>query len=147
MTRPEKFTAAQLIEAIKNTGGIKSTIAKNLNCDRDTVDRYIRNMPTVSAAYKAERESILDLSEGVVMMNIQLAAKIQRDGKQMADTSDAKWVLARLGRDRGFGDRTDLGNADGEPLKVVWEHDARSQVQDTGAAPEADADQDHSKEV
>ena len=142
-----KFTAEQVIEAIKGSGGIKSTIASKLGCAWNTVDSYVKNRPTVAAAYKAERESILDLSEGVVMMNIQLAAKIQRDEKQMADTSDAKWVLARLGRDRGFGDRTDLGNADGEPLKVVWEHDARSQVQDTGAAPEADADQDHSKEV
>ena len=143
----DKFTAEQVIEAIKGTGGIKTTIASKLGCDRMTVDRYIRHFVTVAAAYKAERESILDLSEGVVMMNIQLAAKIQRDEKQMADTSDAKWVLARLGRDRGFGDRTDLGNADGEPLKVVWEHDARNQVQDAGAASEATPDQEPSQEV
>ena len=144
----DKFTAEQVIEAIKGTGGIKTTIASKLGCDRMTVDRYIRHFVTVAAAYKAERESILDLSEGVVMMNIQLAAKLQRgDSPILVDTSDAKWVLARLGRDRGFGDRTDLGNADGEPLKVVWEHDARNQVQDAGAAREAAADQEPSKEV
>jgi hypothetical protein len=116
MTR--KFSAEQIIEAIQGSGGIMSTIARKLQCDWYTAQKYIADHPTVKAAYDAERASILDLCESVVFRNVQLAQETQRGGTT-GDTSDAKWILSRLGKDRGYSERNELTGKDGTPLEVI----------------------------
>jgi hypothetical protein len=51
----------------------------------------------------------------VLVRNVQIAQATQRDGKS-ADTSDAKWVLARLGKDRGYVERNEITGKNGEAL-------------------------------
>jgi hypothetical protein len=119
-----KYTAQQFLEVIPGSGGIVSTIAKRLGCDWHTADTYINTHPTVKAAYEAERQSILDLCESVVFRNVQIAQESQRNGT-VGDTSDAKWVLSRLGKERGYTTGHEVSGPEGGPIifEVIYGDD------------------------
>jgi len=102
MGRSNQYTAAQFIEAIKGSRGIVSTIARRVGCHWNTADKYINEYPTVRAAYDAEKEALLDLSESVVARNIEIAQQIQDNEGEMVDTADAKWYLTMKGKGRGY---------------------------------------------
>jgi hypothetical protein len=127
MGRRERFTAQQVIDAIKDTGGIKAEAARRLGCDWRTVDRYIKNYATVRQAYEQECETVLDLAESIMLKNLQLARKQQDEQNTIVDTGDAKWVLSMKGRKRGYAptQRQEWEGKDGGPLviKVVYEPD------------------------
>lgn len=110
------MTADQMIATIKGSGGIKAHIAQKLGVNRLSVDRYLKRWPSVREAYDAEVQSLGDVAESVVVMNIKLAATHQREFQTQQDASDARWYLARKCRDRGYADRTELTGAEGEPL-------------------------------
>lgn len=109
------YSASQVIDAIKGSGGIYSTIAARLGCDWATARAYVGKFATATAAYAAERETLVDAAESVLVKNVQLAQRKQATG-DIADTSDAKWILSRLGKDRGYVERSELTGKDGEPL-------------------------------
>jgi hypothetical protein len=128
MAGKEKLSTQQVIEAIKGTGGIVSVIARKLGVDWETIRAMIDRHPSVKAAFEVERESVLDLSESVLMQNIRLAQRAQlpqRDdaGNEMyplpVDTSDAKWMLSKRGKHRGYGERVEVTGADGGPVVVI----------------------------
>ena len=108
-----KYTQKQFIDAIKGSGGIITTIARNVGCTRDTAAKWINDetKPKVRQAYINEKESMLDMAEGVLFKNIQ-----------KGDSQDAKWVLSRLGKSRGYVERQEHTGADGEPAKIVIEY-------------------------
>lgn len=115
------YTAAQFIKAIPGSGGIISTIASRVGCEWHTVKRYIGKHPTVMKAYRDEQEKGLDRAESVLMGNIALALKqLQTEGRiEQVDSSDAKWLLARKGKDRGYVERTQQEHSgpDGGPIQ------------------------------
>jgi hypothetical protein len=113
----ELYSAEQFIQAIKGSGGIVSTIAQRVGCEWNTARSYIDKHATVAAAYAAERETLVDACESVLVRNVQIAQAAQREGKS-ADTSDAKWVLARLGKERGYTERNEITGKDGEPIET-----------------------------
>lgn len=116
MAGKDQYTAEQFIKALEGSGGIISTVAKRVGCRWETAKKYIDSHPTVKAVYKDEREKNLDRSEAVVFGNISLAAK-QVDAGMIADSSDAKWVLSRLGKHRGYGDKQEVDvTSGGKPL-------------------------------
>ena len=90
-------TAKEIIEAIKGSAGIISTIAKKLGVEWHTAEKYINLYPTVKKAYQDEAERILDMSESVILESI--SAK---------DIPSAKWYLTKKGKQRGYGDETDI---------------------------------------
>lgn len=92
-----KYTQSQFLEAIKGSGGIVSTIAKRVGCEWDTAKKWITEKPKLKQAFDNERESILDMAEGVLLKSIQ-----------GGDSQDAKWVLSRLGKSRGYVERQEL---------------------------------------
>lgn len=107
MGKPKQYTASQFIDAIKNSGGIVSTIAARVGCDWYTAKRYIDGMPTVAQAYADECEAVLDLAESKIIMSI-------KDG----DTHDAKWYLTKKGKHRGYGEVLTLRGEDDSPIPV-----------------------------
>lgn len=123
MTRPLKYTTQQVLTAIRGSGGIKSRICRTLDCHLETFNAYLKNNPRISAAFAEEEEIGLDLAQSVVMRNIQLAGQIQQGTPsaegvaavpaRMADTTDAKWLLSRKGRHRGFGDAIEVETTTG----------------------------------
>lgn len=100
-----EYTAAQMIDALEKSGGIQTAAAKALGCHRNTVGRYIREMPTVKAAADAAMFKNLDIAEAQLLRFIRGKAKGQKPHEQL----DAiKFYLRTKGRQRGYGDRLDV---------------------------------------
>lgn len=106
------YNVKDFLECIPGTGGIISAIARKAGCDWRTAEKYIREHPTVRAAYDAECEAMLDLAESAVLRNIKLAA--QGEG----DTADAKWYLTKRGKRRGYGDAVEVSGPEGGPVQT-----------------------------
>ena len=101
------YTVAQFKAAIPGSGSIISTIAKRVGCDWYTAKRHIDASATLSRMYKDERESILDMAESVLFKNIE-----------NGDSADSKWILSKLGKDRGYGDSVDLKHSERAALTL-----------------------------
>jgi hypothetical protein len=105
----EKYKVADVIKAMANTRGIKSVVARNLGCDRDTIDNYINRHPTVRAAWEQEREQIIDSAESQLVLKVNAG-----------EWPAIRHVLITLGRNRGYGEssETRLTGADGGPIRM-----------------------------
>lgn len=71
MARTKKFTADEVITALRGTGGVKKLAADRLGVDRRTITNYVRDFPTVRAAWLDERLSLRDAAEVGLMRQIQ----------------------------------------------------------------------------
>jgi hypothetical protein len=121
MTRREQYTKPQFIKAIPGSGGIISTIAKRIGCDWATVKRRLDLDEELMELFQSERETVLDLAESVLITNIQLAAKQQKQLGVPADTGDSKWILSRTGKHRGYSERQEITGADGDAIAIEIE--------------------------
>lgn len=100
-----RYKTSVFEQAIPGSGGIISTIAKRVGCDWSTARKRIRESPKLTELYNNERETILDMAESTIFTSI-------RNG----DTQDAKWLLSRLGKDRGYSERQEITGRDGEAV-------------------------------
>lgn len=110
MSTGKRYTVAQFQKAIKDSGGLKSTIASRLGCSYNTVQKWLETKPAVREAYDEECERMNDLAQGILLKSIQ-----------EGNTQDAKWWLARK-RKSEFGDNLDV-TSKGESIviKVVYD--------------------------
>ena len=108
--RPPIRTKAQVLKAIRGSGGTYSGVAERLKtswiCAKESVLRH----PRTIAAFEAEREVNIDDAE------VQLALQT-RSGEPWA----VKFTLATIGKKRGYTERVEVTGADGEPLSVEVE--------------------------
>lgn len=95
--KPDKYSAKELIAAIKNTGGIKQRIAEKLGIHRHTLYKYEKQYPTVAQAIKDEVEKIIDKAESNVFKSIQ-----------EGDIEDSWKLLKYRGKDRGYAEKTEF---------------------------------------
>lgn len=103
------------MKAIKGSGGVISVIADTLGVAWHTANKAIEENEGAKQALENEMERRLDLSESVLIRNIEMAEAQQSKGF-FADTSDAKWYLSKKGKHRGYVDRQEVTGKDGEPL-------------------------------
>lgn len=96
-------------KAIEGSRGIKTTIAARMGCSRQTVDNALERWPELRAALKDERESIVDLAESALVVDMENPASA---GHQRAYL----FILETLGKDRGWSKRTEVTGADGGAL-------------------------------
>lgn len=96
-----------IIEAIKDSGGIMSTIARRLGVTWHTADTWVKQYDETRQALQDEREAILDLAESTLFRNI-------KDG----NSQDAKWLLSTMGKNRGYSERHEITGADGGTIDV-----------------------------
>lgn len=68
----ERYTAAQMIEAIQKANGIKTVAARRLGCNRHTVTRYIEQYATVREAYLDARLGLRDLAESQLVRALSM---------------------------------------------------------------------------
>ena len=113
----ELYTAKQFIDAIPGTGGIVSTIADRVGCKWHTARKYIEEYPTIKEVYNEEIERVIDLAEGVLIQNIQIAARQAKAGRDV-DTADVKWFLSRKAKSRGYVERQEVTGAEGSHVVV-----------------------------
>ena len=93
----EKFTAAQVIDAIRQTKGMLTVAARKLGCDPHTIYRYVREYPTVAAVVKEQRESVTDMAELALYKAIQ-------EGEGWA----VCFYLKTQGKGRGYIERQEI---------------------------------------
>lgn len=111
MGAPKTYTTEDVLQAIKGSGAIVSTVAKRLSCQWITAKRYIDKWDETRRAFIDETETILDMAESKLYESIQ-----------GGNTQDAKWLLSTKGKNRGYSERKEITGADGDPvmLKVNW---------------------------
>lgn len=117
----QTYTAQEFIKAIPGSGAIIQTIANRVGCDWHTAKKWIMQHPTIKRAYDSERESLIDLAEGILIHNLRVARQTQIDDGSAYEAGDAKWYLARKGKDRGYTERTESQGETRIVIEVVYE--------------------------
>jgi len=108
MARLEKFTAAQVVAALKETRGMIYLAADRLGCDPDTVQNYAHRYKSVRDEIEHQREKIVDIAE------LKLYQAIM-DG----DQGMIKYMLSRRGKKRGYTTAHEVTGPEGGPLEVI----------------------------
>ena len=119
MAAPERYTAEQVISAIRETRGMLTITARRLGCAYNTVRNYIDNYPTVRAALEEAREGLGDKIE-LTLVNEALGVTDEEGGYTKEPNPTLLMFLAKTRlRNRGYGDHTEITGADGGPLDIV----------------------------
>lgn len=90
-----KKTIAEYEDAIVKSNGVYSNVARILGVTYAAAWNKIRKNPKLFELMQQQREILVDSAENVVIK------AMNRDDSE--SVSVAKWVLARIGRDRGWG--------------------------------------------
>jgi DNA-binding transcriptional regulator GbsR (MarR family) len=93
----KNYTVEEVIEAIKKSGSIVSSVAKTLKCDWNTAKKYIDKWEETRKAFDSAEQTILDMCESTLYQSVQ-------DG----DTHSAKWILSTKGKTRGWGEKLEI---------------------------------------
>jgi hypothetical protein len=86
------YTIEEFLNAIPGTYGIMNRIAKKIGCNRQTVREYFDKYPEIKEAILSEREGNLDKAEEIIFQDIDNNKNVE----------SAKWLLNKLGKDRGY---------------------------------------------
>jgi len=106
----EKYTTAQIIEALREKHGNLSAAARFLKCSRNTIARYIDTYPTVKAVADEERETLIDFAENQLFQQV-------KDGNITAII----FTLKTIGKSRGYVERQEVTGAEGGAVVVKWD--------------------------
>jgi len=106
----EKYTANQIIDALKEKHGNLSAAARFLGCSRNTISRYIKIYPTVKAVADEERETLIDFAENQLFKQVQ-------EGNITAII----FTLKTIGKHRGYVERQEVTGANGGAIIVDWD--------------------------
>lgn len=102
-----KYTQENILEAIKDSGAIVSTVARRLGCEWITAKRYIEKWESTRQAFSDEQETILDMAEGTLFNAIK-----------EKDVQAAKWILATKGKKRGYSEKQEIEHSGGVVIRV-----------------------------
>jgi hypothetical protein len=97
MAKKQRYTAQQVIEALKETRGMVYLSARRLQCNPQTIMNYCKKFPSVEQAKIDARGELLDVAE------VKLWQAVQRD-----EPWAICFCLKTIGRSRGYGERLDL---------------------------------------
>lgn len=93
----EDVTYDEILEAIKDSNGIKANICRKLNINRDDLDFFIRKYSTLARAIEWERENSIDEAINKLIERV-------RNGDQKA----IEFFLRAQGKERGYGEVSDV---------------------------------------
>ena len=137
MSKRLDFDREDVLRAIEGSGGIMSAVASSLECAWHTAKKYVNKWESTKRAFEAENERTLDKAESLIERNITLGLRMQQESKQPVDSGDAKWLLSRKGKARGYTERHEHQHEgtgkDGElVIRVVYGDDGtKSQATQT----------------
>jgi hypothetical protein len=92
--KKEKWTAAQIIDALKESQGMVYVAARKLGCHHQTIYNYANRYAKVQSAIDAERGHFLDTTELALKR-----AVLNGEGWAVC------FALKTLGKDRGYVER------------------------------------------
>lgn len=129
----EKFTAQQVIDAIKATRGMITYTAKYLDCAPNTVRNYIKKYKTVAEAMDESKEYLADNIE-TTLYDIAVGKRDKQTGEFTTDPNVTALIfLAKTHpalRKRGYAERTEIANADDKPFEVKTTFDITGMTDD-----------------
>ena len=105
------YKAEQIIEALKTAKGLKSHAAKALGCSRNTIDKYIKDYPTVATAYAEVNEKTIDDVESKLLNQI--------DDENITAII---FYLKTKAKHRGYIERQEVTGKDGSPVVYQLEY-------------------------
>ncbi|MFA7307043.1 MAG: hypothetical protein WC026_10265 [Hyphomicrobium sp.] len=88
----ERYTPAEVIEALDATAGLVAMAARRLGCTANTVHNYIRRHPAVRLALETIRAEIADFAMSKVLELIKAC-----------HAPTIIWYLSTFGQSRGYG--------------------------------------------
>ena len=97
-----------VIAAIKGSSGIKSTIARNLGVDRNSIDSYLKRWAEARKVYQEEVDGVGDKMESIIII----------DAIRNQSVGTAKWYARFKLKDRGYVERQELTGADGHEVTI-----------------------------
>jgi hypothetical protein len=92
--KPKLYGEKSILKAIKVSGGSVNAVAKSLKCEWHTAKANIERFEETQKALSGEKETNLDLVEGK-------AIEMAKNG----DGAMIRFILATLGRNRGYGEK------------------------------------------
>jgi len=104
----EHFTEAEIIDALKSSGGFVSHAAEKLNCSPATIYNYMQRYPSIKAAKEDIETKTLDFAESKLLQAIA-------EGNMTAII----FFLKCKGKKRGYVEGFQPIGVDGEPLTVI----------------------------
>jgi hypothetical protein len=109
--RPQRFTEAQVSQAVTEASGILTTTAKNLGCTTTTIYEYLKRYPSLKDVLEEARESAIDFVESKLMKAIE-------EGNVTAMI----FYLKTQGKGRGYVERSEHDLSPNGPvtLRVVY---------------------------
>lgn len=116
MGAKQKFTAAQVANAVTESKGILAQAARLLGCDRQTVVNYINRYPSVKVAFEEANETTIDFVES------QLLAQIRA-----GNPTSTIFFLKTKARHRGYTERIqqditiNVGELSDDELRAIVE--------------------------
>lgn len=116
--RPVKMTRPKFLKALKGTHGIKTVIAERLDCSWLAVHNFLKKWigSEIEDAYNEECERVGDIAENRIIQCIQLGLD------ENIATQNARWLLSRKCKDRGYGDKQTITHEGGEnPIELKSE--------------------------
>jgi hypothetical protein len=117
MGKDNKFTTAEMIDAIETAEGNLSDAARYLGCVRQTVHNYVNKFVTVRQAYDNANEQFLDECEGQLR-------KLVRRGVFPA----VVFALKTKGKSRGYVERQEIATPKDQPLQIEYVNDWRDKA-------------------
>ena len=123
----EKYTAQQMIDALKETRGMITLAAKRLGCAPNTVRRYVEKYVTVAEAKHEAHENLGDQVE-LTLVSEALGER-DKSGRYVRTPNTAALIfLAKTKfKDRGYVERQEYAGAkDAEPIVITWANNANS---------------------
>jgi len=111
MSRPAKYTNAQIAAALRKSKGAIFVAARQLGCDVSTIHRRLARSKLLARVLEAERGEFVDTAE-LKLYSAVLA------GEPWA----VAMVLKTLGKSRGYVERQEFGSTPGaEPVREIHE--------------------------
>jgi len=109
-----------ILDAIPDSGGNLTLIARRANCHRDTIHNMIKRHDSVKAAIELEQEETIDALE-----NKALKLALEENDKTMII-----FILknSREGKRRGWGERQEITGKDSDPIQVEDVTDTRAKL-------------------
>jgi len=95
------YSDKQIIDALEKCGGNQSAAARALDCSRMTIHKRINSSDKVREAYDSVNEANIDLAENNLIDLI-------KDKDHKDHFGALKFYLRTKGRNRGFGDRSEV---------------------------------------
>jgi len=121
-----QYTVKHMVRALTECRGLVSYAARRLGCSVRTVENYCTRYAAVRQARDDARGELLDLAETHLWQSVE-----------RGDLSAVMFVLRSLGRDRGYGDKTEITGPDGGPIQHAHIHIWQERLQAAHNAIEA----------